>query len=184
MGKRQQQMLREGRGRRSGTDSSSTSTATAAATTTTTAASTTSTTTAAAAAAAATTTTTTTTTTAQPTSRPTPRRSVEGPCGGGRPSASPEGHVRRQGMLRQSAKQEVIAKLTYGGHASERRDTKGGRGSCRTDLHSEKDGDKKHAERPGLFRGVQMQRKPHGNSGARSTSEQIRQDMASCGENR
>ena len=52
------------------------------------------------------------------------------------------------------------------------------------DLHSEKDGDKKRAERPGLFRGVQMQRKPHGNSGARSTSEQIRQDMASCGENR
>ena len=51
------------------------------------------------------------------------------------------------------------------------------------DLDGEKDGDKKRAERSGLFRGVQMERKPHGNNGACSTSERIRQDMASCAEN-
>ena len=128
----------------------------------------------------------------------------EGPCGDGRPSASPEVHARRgksltgskprQGMLRQSAKQKVIAKLTYIGNASERGETQRAeeviaeqkllpRATSPDDLHSEKDGDKKRAERPGLFRGVQMQRKPHGNSGARSTTERIRHDMTSCGEN-
>ena len=44
------------------------------------------------------------------------------------------GSKPRQGMLRQSAKQEVIAKLTHGGNASERGETRRVKGNCRTEL--------------------------------------------------